>query len=134
MAGKTSQGAKFYHDSTTPTQLVQVEGIDWTSEHEDADVTNLDSTARERLPLSLINNGDVTLTLTWNASVTTHAAIETLRDAGTLQNMKITLPTTAGTATYTFNGFIKSISPTVAVGAKQTAACVVGVNGAITKS
>lgn len=132
MPGMTSQGAKFYYASTSVS--TQIEGIELPQEHEIADVTNLDSTAREYLALGLMNNGEVTLQLTFDAANTSHAAMEALRDAGTSQSMKITLPKTGGTATYTFNGIIKNISPSAQVGAKQTASATVAVNGAVTKT
>jgi hypothetical protein len=133
MPGVTSQGAKFYYASTSVA--TSIEGIELPQEQEIADVTNLDSTAREYLALGLMNNGEVTLTLTFDAANTSHAAMETLRDAGTSQAMKITLPKGGvATATYSFNGIIKNISPSAQVGTKQTASATVAVNGAVTKT
>lgn len=137
MPGVTSQGCKFFHDASGGgggVQLVQNEGQTFTREHETADVTNLDSTAREHLALQLMNNGTVPLTLTWDQAATTHAALETLQAAGTSQSMKITMPKTGGTRTYTFNGIIASIELVMAVGTKQVANVVVRVNGAVTAS
>lgn len=132
MPGKTSQGSKFFYGSSSQATLV--EGFELPSEHEIADVTNLDSTARERLALGLVNNGEISLTLTWDAGDTTHAAMEVLRDAGTAQTMKVTMAKTGGTATYTFTGIIQSISQSHQVGSKQTATAVVAISGAVTKT
>jgi predicted secreted protein len=135
MPGVTSQGAKFYYNaSSTPVQIVNDEAFTFTREHETADVTNLDSTAREHLPLALMNNGDLPLTLTWDQAATTHAELETLMTAGTIEDMKITIPKTGGTRTYSFNAIIASLEVAIAVGAKQTANVVVRVTGAVSAS
>lgn len=131
MPGVTSQGVKFYYGGT-PVQVVQNEASSHAPEHESADVTNLDSTAREHLPLSLMNNGDIPLTLTWDAAAVTHAALATKLLAGTVEAMKITFPKTGGTATYSFNGFVASIEMTAAVGTKQVANAVIRITGAVT--
>jgi hypothetical protein len=81
-----------------------------------------------------MNNGDLPLTLTWDQAATTHAELETLMTAGTIEDMKITIPKTGGTRTYSFNAIIASLEVAIAVGAKQTANVVVRVTGAVSAS
>lgn len=135
MPGVTSQGAKLYYDaSSSPVQVVQNEGQTFTREHETADVTNLDSTAREHLGLSLMNNGDIPVTLTWDQAAPTHANLETLLGTGASEDMKLTFPKTGGTRTYSFNAIVASIEIVAQVGTKQVANVVLRVNGAVTAS
>lgn len=100
------------------------------------ETTNLNSTERTFRP-TILDNGEVTVTIQFDPDDTQHTAIEALLTASPLASASWVITMTDGTpSTYTFNGILTAfdIDAAASVDDLTTASLTIKITGAITKA
>ncbi len=96
------------------------------------DVSDLSDSAREKISSGLMDPGQVTGSLWFDASNATHALLVTDCIAGNTANVVITLPDTGGTMTYSAVGIITEITPSASTGEAGTTSFTIDLTGTLT--
>lgn len=136
MTALKSQGAVFKigdgggpETFTAIGEVVSISGIGGGSPSE-IDVTNLSSTAKQYL-MGLIDEGEVSLTLSLDTGDTQQTALRTARANGTATNFELDL-TDSGPTTISFQAFVKTFAVGVALDDKITLEVSLRINGLVT--
>jgi len=138
MAGVSSQGLTIsIGNGASPetfTDIANITGHDGPSrENPEIDVTSLSSTAKEFLP-GLVDNGEISINLNFDASDNSHDALLDAQEARTVHNFKITWPGSASPPkAWTFPAFVKSFSTSSSVDAPLTGSLTLRITGAVTR-
>lgn len=135
MANIESQGTVFaIYNGTTYDNVAQVTGVSGLGGGSATviEASNLDSTAREFI-MGLPDEGEITLELNFDPDDTEHDKLEDVRASRTLTQFKITMTDTTPT-TYTFSGYVLSVSKNFVIDDLVKASVTIRVSGAVVKA
>ena len=129
MADK-AQGTTFSYKGTAVGQLTSISGPGISNPT--VDVSSLDDVARKKISGGIVDGGQVTLGLTFDADDTMHGLLASDLIAGNSGQAVITWQNgTSATSTWTFTVFPTEMSPVASVGEALTADVTFDVNGTI---
>jgi hypothetical protein len=97
------------------------------------DITNLASTRREKR-MGLADEGQITVEVQYNPDDTGQIELETARGARTIREFTIELNDGSPETTFTFQGYVLTISTDLGVDQVVTASITIEITGAVTKA